>query len=122
MKMTNLFLCFVLALAFTVTAEQQTERERIYKRTVEKEDTSFRRYVRYSNQLRSMKKGLIAAEKRLAEGKYKTPAWYLFQETLPQKVERLKEEIVEVEAKIADALKKNAKLVKSQDADFAAIK
>ena len=66
-----LLLSFVLAFAFNVSAETQTERERIYARTVGKEDANFRRYVRLNNSLRSMKKGLASSEKRLAEGNFK---------------------------------------------------
>ena len=115
-----LLLSFVLAFAFNVSAETQTERERIYARTVGKEDANFRRYVRLNNSLRSMKKGLASSEKRLAEGNFKTPKWYMFQETLPQKVERLKEEIAELQAKVDKTLAKNAKLVATIYADYKA--
>lgn len=122
MKKTILLLSFALAFAFTASAEKQTERERIYQRTVGKEDSNFRRYVRLNNDLRSLKKSLAAAEKRVAEGKFKEPKWYMFQESLPQKVERLKEEIAELQAKVDEALKKNDKLVAIMYADYDATK
>ena len=119
-EMKKIIFLLSLAMAFTAQAEKQTERERLYQRTVAKEDASFRRYVRLNDELRSLKKSLNKSEERLAEGKWKKPAWYLFQESLPEKVERLKEEITELQAKVDEAIKTDKKLVAVVYADYIA--